>query len=297
MEQRKILIAIASVAAFAVIILGGFTILSAQHLQQNGGNPAQQFIASTPENLEPMEYVNLGEIEEPVIEQGLPTNTSDTESAGETVETIEETAARLSNEAENVSDSSEESADSNMTETAASQDTADSADSADETSSPRESDIVSTPRESTITAAQPETPKVSSPKTTANTADKTTNTQRPAAANAPRTSTASTTNTRPASTASSTSTASTVPASSGPTTSYWIQVGSYSKKQTAEDANNILKAEGINGIISTREVGSDMYYRLRIGPYENRAEAGKFLEWIRELGQFSQSYISEVVTE
>lgn len=292
MEQRKILIAIASVAAFAVIILGGFTILSAQHLQQNGGNPTQQFIASTPENLEPMEYVNSGEIEEPVIEQAAQADTPENESADETVETIEETATRLSNEAES----------SDMPGNASSQDenTGSEYSAGDSESSPRESDIVSAPRESTITTAQPDAPKVSAPKTTASTADKTTNTQRPAAtttAQASTASTVSTTSTRPASSSTSTAAATTASASSGPTTSYWIQVGSYSKKQTAEDANNILKAEGITGIISTREVGSDMYYRLRIGPYENRAEAGKFLEWIRELGQFAQSYISEVVTE
>ncbi|MFW6387745.1 MAG: SPOR domain-containing protein, partial [bacterium] len=35
-------------------------------------------------------------------------------------------------------------------------------------------------------------------------------------------------------------------------------------------------------------------YRVRVGPYDNRNEAQKFLSWIQELEGFEQSYVSLV---
>ncbi|MCF7949590.1 MAG: SPOR domain-containing protein, partial [Spirochaetia bacterium] len=37
-----------------------------------------------------------------------------------------------------------------------------------------------------------------------------------------------------------------------------------------------------------------LYYRVRIGPYQEKEEALKFLTWVKEKEQFSSSYISQV---
>ncbi|GAB4375022.1 MAG: SPOR domain-containing protein [Spirochaetales bacterium] len=74
---------------------------------------------------------------------------------------------------------------------------------------------------------------------------------------------------------------------------YTIQVGSFTSLDKAEEAGKLLKEKGLNGQIMVREVGGTRYYRLRIGPYENKAEAEKFLSWVKEIRGFEGSMIFE----
>lgn len=74
---------------------------------------------------------------------------------------------------------------------------------------------------------------------------------------------------------------------------YIIQVGSFTSLDKAEEAGKLLKAKGLNGQIVVREVGGTRYYRLRIGPYENKEEAEKFLSWVKEIRGFEGSMIFE----
>jgi cell division protein FtsN len=74
---------------------------------------------------------------------------------------------------------------------------------------------------------------------------------------------------------------------------YTIQVGSFTSLDKAEEAGKLLKAKGLNGQIVVREVGGTRYYRLRIGPYENKEEAEKFLSWVKEIRGFESSMIFE----
>ncbi|TVR60076.1 MAG: SPOR domain-containing protein [Spirochaetaceae bacterium] len=77
-------------------------------------------------------------------------------------------------------------------------------------------------------------------------------------------------------------------------TEYWIQVISSPNRDTAEQARVVLLEDYSLGTrITTREVDGTTFYRLRIGPFTERAEAGKFLDWVRRLEGFAQSYISE----
>jgi cell division protein FtsN len=74
---------------------------------------------------------------------------------------------------------------------------------------------------------------------------------------------------------------------------YSIQVGSFSSRDRAEQAGQVLKEKGLAGQIVSREVNGAQFYRLRVGPYTNKSEAEKFLTWIRQIQGFENSLIFE----
>ncbi|MBN2508933.1 MAG: SPOR domain-containing protein [Spirochaetales bacterium] len=78
---------------------------------------------------------------------------------------------------------------------------------------------------------------------------------------------------------------------------YWIQAGSFTSRSRAEESQSELKKNGFVCLITSKTVDGINYYRLRLGPYENKNEAEKFLGWIRGLERFGQSYISEVYVQ
>jgi len=75
---------------------------------------------------------------------------------------------------------------------------------------------------------------------------------------------------------------------------YWIQAGSFTKIAQAEAAKDALSSRGVESVILTRQIEGTTYYRVRIGPYRDKAEAEKFLGWIRNIPEYGSSYISEV---
>ena len=77
-------------------------------------------------------------------------------------------------------------------------------------------------------------------------------------------------------------------------TEYWIQAGSYRTKSRAQDAQAALKERSVSSRITTKEIEGDTFYRVRIGPYENREEAQKFLISVKNIKSFEGSYISQV---
>lgn len=74
---------------------------------------------------------------------------------------------------------------------------------------------------------------------------------------------------------------------------YSIQVGSFSSRDRAEQASEVLREKGLAGQILSREVNGAQFYRLRIGPYTNKDEAEKFLGWVRGIQGFEDSLIFE----
>ncbi|TVR34948.1 MAG: SPOR domain-containing protein [Spirochaetaceae bacterium] len=76
-------------------------------------------------------------------------------------------------------------------------------------------------------------------------------------------------------------------------TEYWIQVIASPSRDRVEQARTALEERGLRGRITTRTVNDTVFYRLRVGGYSDKAEAEKFLGWIREIDGFDQSYISE----
>ena len=77
-------------------------------------------------------------------------------------------------------------------------------------------------------------------------------------------------------------------------TEYWIQAGSFSSAARAEEVARRLEERGLAARTSTRDLNGKTHFRVRVGPYASKAEAEKFLDWIRELKGFEASYISMV---
>jgi cell division protein FtsN len=78
------------------------------------------------------------------------------------------------------------------------------------------------------------------------------------------------------------------------TTEYWIQTGSYTSRTRADKIKAELDRQGFTGRIMSKDVNGTLYYRVRIGPYQEKDEAEKFLSWVKAKEQFSGSYISQV---
>jgi cell division protein FtsN len=81
------------------------------------------------------------------------------------------------------------------------------------------------------------------------------------------------------------------------TVEYWIQAGSYTSKTRAERVREELEEKGFASRITVKEVDERRYFRVRIGPYKHKAEAEKFLTWVKEIKDFEKSYVSRVYTE
>lgn len=77
------------------------------------------------------------------------------------------------------------------------------------------------------------------------------------------------------------------------TTEYWIQLIASPSRDRVEQAREYLEENSLGGRITTRDVDGTTYYRLRVGPYEYREEAEKFLDWIHQGELFTDAYISE----
>ncbi len=84
------------------------------------------------------------------------------------------------------------------------------------------------------------------------------------------------------------------PAPERPSREYWIQVISSSSRDSAEAAKARLRDQSLGSVIFPVTVDGRNYYRVRVGPYDSRGEADKFLEWVQNLDGFEQSYVSLV---
>jgi cell division protein FtsN len=79
-------------------------------------------------------------------------------------------------------------------------------------------------------------------------------------------------------------------------TEYWIQAGSYTSSSRAQEVARALEDQGLFSKITTRAMSGKTYYRVRIGPYQSKPEAEKFLGWVKVVKGFESSYISMVYT-
>jgi cell division protein FtsN len=76
-------------------------------------------------------------------------------------------------------------------------------------------------------------------------------------------------------------------------TEYWIQVGSFKDRYQAENTAKTLEAQGLKGTLTTATVAGQAVVRVRVGPYTNEAEAGKFLAWLKPIKEFESSYVTK----
>jgi DedD protein len=74
-------------------------------------------------------------------------------------------------------------------------------------------------------------------------------------------------------------------------TVYWIQVGSYNDLTKAEEVRNYLFTKDISSEIQTKAVNGKTYYRVRIGAFQSKGEADRFLDPIKNMKNFEESYV------
>ena len=79
-------------------------------------------------------------------------------------------------------------------------------------------------------------------------------------------------------------------------TQYWIQAGSFTSQSRAEETQTMLAEKGWNTRVISRDVNGQIFFRVRLGPFETKSEANKFLDWITDIESFESSYISQVYT-
>jgi len=77
-------------------------------------------------------------------------------------------------------------------------------------------------------------------------------------------------------------------------TQYWIQAGAYKSQDKAEELVKFLDGKGISSRVFSYASKSETWYRVRVGPYANRGEAGKFLSLVKQVQGLEASYISLV---
>lgn len=74
-------------------------------------------------------------------------------------------------------------------------------------------------------------------------------------------------------------------------TIYWIQVGSYNDLTKAEEVRDYLFTKDISSEIQTKSVEGKTYYRVRIGTFQSKGEADRFLDDIKIMKNFEESYV------
>ena len=75
---------------------------------------------------------------------------------------------------------------------------------------------------------------------------------------------------------------------------FWVQVGSFASRARADALEQRLSNQGVVSRVTTRSTDSEVFFRVRVGPYGSRVEAEKFLAWVQQVDGMDGSYISEV---
>lgn len=73
---------------------------------------------------------------------------------------------------------------------------------------------------------------------------------------------------------------------------YWVQVFSTNNKNKAMLMKEELKKNGITVTVVTKNINDKLFYRLRIGPYYNKSESSKFLQWVQKIESYKDAYIT-----
>lgn len=57
----------------------------------------------------------------------------------------------------------------------------------------------------------------------------------------------------------------------------WIQVGSFSSRETADALKNEFSRAGIGSVLMVNDIDGKSWYRVRVGPFSGKAQAGEWL--------------------
>ena len=89
------------------------------------------------------------------------------------------------------------------------------------------------------------------------------------------------------------------PAKTAPTVSppvagdYWIQAGSFSVKDNADALKAAFAAKSLPAVITVRDIDGKSRYIVKVGPYSNRAEAGRWLSAAKSVKGAEQAWITQ----
>jgi DedD protein len=64
---------------------------------------------------------------------------------------------------------------------------------------------------------------------------------------------------------------------------YWVQTASFSTRNQADKAREILASKGLTAIIENGDVKGETWYRVRVGPYTSQNEADYWLSLIKSI--------------
>ena len=64
---------------------------------------------------------------------------------------------------------------------------------------------------------------------------------------------------------------------------YWIQAGSFTSRNRADDLKHALADKGIASLITVKDIAGTSWYRVRVGPYPIKAQAQDWLSKIKSI--------------
>ena len=71
---------------------------------------------------------------------------------------------------------------------------------------------------------------------------------------------------------------------------FWIQVGSYEAKKSADEARSTLESNKIpNEVFTYKDSKGKLFYRVRVGPYTTKSEAEYWQSRILMINQFAKA--------
>ena len=76
-------------------------------------------------------------------------------------------------------------------------------------------------------------------------------------------------------------------------TLYWVQTASFANRINAERAREKLAAQHMKVEIFTKETVTGLTHRVRVGPFSNNTEAKYWLNSIKKIEGFENSYVTE----
>lgn len=73
---------------------------------------------------------------------------------------------------------------------------------------------------------------------------------------------------------------------------FWIQVGSFSAQQNAENVKKSLEEKGFKAVVQSVAADGKSLHKVKAGPFATKAEAEKQLPGVKAIKGFEKSYIT-----
>lgn len=73
---------------------------------------------------------------------------------------------------------------------------------------------------------------------------------------------------------------------------FWIQVGSFSAQQNAENVKKSLEEKGFKAVVQSVAANGKSLHKVKAGPFATKAEAEKQLPGVKAIKGFEKSYIT-----